>query len=85
MVDQANNKCRVDNMVPEPLMNQVIEVKEIFEEELSFSHVYREFNVIVDQLSKESLLLHESNLFEQDFRGGTQVSASKRPLYFLDT
>jgi hypothetical protein len=35
-------------MVPGPLMNQVLEVKEIFEEELSFSHVYRELNVIVD-------------------------------------
>jgi ribonuclease HI len=76
MVNWANNQCRMDNLLLVPLMNQFLEVKEKFED-ISFSHVFREFNSIADQLSKEALLLQEGLLYEQEFRGGTLISASE--------
>jgi hypothetical protein len=57
-------------------MNQFLEVKEKFKD-ISFSYVFREFNSIANQLSKEAILLQEGLLYEQEFRGGTLISASE--------
>jgi len=74
MVDWKNKKCRIENLVLEPIMNQVLEV-------ISISHVYQEFNIIVDQLSKEALLLQDGYFSEQEFGGGTQVSTFDKALF----
>jgi hypothetical protein len=80
MVNWANNQCRMDNLLLVPLMNQFLEAKEKFED-ISFSRVFREFNSIADQLSKEALLLQQGLLDEQEFRGGALISASEWTLF----
>jgi hypothetical protein len=73
LIDWENNKCRIENMLLVPTMNQVLEVKCNFYD-LSFTHIYKELNTKVDQLSEEVMLLQEGFLYEQEFRGGTQIS-----------
>jgi hypothetical protein len=50
MVDWANLKWRINNLLLETLMMHFLQVKESYET-LSFSHIYREFNLLADQLS----------------------------------
>jgi ribonuclease HI len=76
----ANNKYQTGNLTLVPIMNQVMEVKNRFEE-ISFNHIYREYNTKADQLSKETLLMQEGILFEQEFRRGSQISIHERSLY----
>jgi hypothetical protein len=43
-------------MLLDPIMNHFLEVKRNFED-ISCTHVYREFNTITNQLFKEDLIL----------------------------
>jgi hypothetical protein len=61
LMDWENNKCKIENMLLVPIMNQVMQVKINFHD-LYFTCIYREFNSKVDQLSKEELLLQEGVL-----------------------
>lgn len=40
LMDWANSKCRIDNILLAPIMNQVLEVKQQFDG-ISFVHIYR--------------------------------------------
>jgi hypothetical protein len=51
-----NNKCRIESMMLITIMNQVMGVKSRFEE-ITFTHIYREFNTKVGQLSKGAILM----------------------------
>jgi hypothetical protein len=50
-LDWENNKCIIENMLLVPIMSQVMEVKSSFDD-LSFTHIYREFNTKSNTLSK---------------------------------
>ena len=78
----GNNKWRIENTLLTLIMNKVLEVKNGFND-ISFHHIYREFNSKVNQLSKEALLLQKGFLSKQEFRGGTQITNSERSLYFV--
>ena len=54
-------------MVLEPTMERVLEKISHFEQ-ISFAHIYRDFNHKVDQLSKEALGLQEGILLENEVR-----------------
>jgi hypothetical protein len=45
-------------MVLEPIMERILEIRELFEE-VSFTHISREFNHKVGHLSNEALTLEE--------------------------
>jgi hypothetical protein len=51
-------KSKISNLELGPILDRIMEKKLIFEE-VSFAHVYQEFNHKVDQLSKEALILEE--------------------------
>lgn len=53
-----------------PILDRIMEKKLIFEE-VSFAHVYREFNHKVDQLSKEALILEEGCLLGLEIKDHT--------------
>jgi hypothetical protein len=63
MVNWVNNKCRIDNLVLELITNKIWVVKGRFEV-LCFTHVYRESNLVIDQLSNEAFSLQVGNLIE---------------------
>ena len=50
-----NGKSNISNLELGPISNRIME-KQLFFEEASFAHVYREFNHKDDQLSKEALI-----------------------------
>jgi hypothetical protein len=50
-------------------------------EEISFTHVYREFNHRVDTLSKEALTVQEGVLIEQEFRDNSPQAVVQKVLF----
>jgi hypothetical protein len=56
VIDWAKNKCDIDNLLLNPSMNQILEIKISFDN-ISFYHIFREYNTKIDQLAKEAILL----------------------------
>jgi hypothetical protein len=56
-----------------PIFNRIMEKKLVFEE-VSFSHVYQEFNHKVDQLSKETHILEEGFLLVHEIKDYTPTN-----------
>jgi len=48
---------------------------------ISFNHVYRQFNIEVDALSKKALVLQEGSFWVMEYRESTITSISKHFLF----
>jgi hypothetical protein len=70
LMDWENGKSNISNLELGPIFNRIMENKIVFEE-VSFAHVYREFNHKVDQLSKEALILEEVFLLVHEIKDHT--------------
>jgi hypothetical protein len=73
VIDWDNDKIRVDNLELGPIKRACGEMKRTFEW-ISFAHISREMNVLVDGLSKQALLLHEGTYVEEEFNEGVLLS-----------
>jgi len=62
-ISWCNNQCIISNLTLPPILDRVLEARSRFQN-ISFEHVYREFNSKADALLKKALLLEE----------GTQIS-----------
>jgi hypothetical protein len=60
-MEWTNGKSNISILELGPILDRIMENKLIFEE-VSFAHVYGEFNHKVDHLSKEALVLEEGCL-----------------------
>jgi hypothetical protein len=58
LMDWDNRKIRIENLGLGPIMLRVSEVKSQFSA-ITFSHIFREFNVQADSLSKDALSMRE--------------------------
>lgn len=67
LMNWANGKNRIKNLGWSPIMYRVSKVKIQFIE-ISLTHIFREFNLQADSLSKDALLMHEGILSEQEFK-----------------
>jgi ribonuclease HI len=82
LMDWENGKNQITNMALSPIMELCLEKKKIFEE-ISFSHVYREFNYKADKLSKEALILQEGHLIEQEFRDNIPLDENPKVTFLM--
>jgi hypothetical protein len=76
LIDWANGKNMIINLVLSLVMSRVVEIKRRFEA-ISSLHIYWEFNIKANQLSKEALYLQEGIITIQEFRDGALVSESR--------
>jgi ribonuclease HI len=60
VMDWANGKAQI-------ILERILEIRALFEE-VSFAHIFREFNHKVDHLSKEALALEEGMLSVQEVK-----------------
>jgi hypothetical protein len=67
LMDWENGKSNISNLDLGPIFHRIME-KKIFFGDVSFDHVYRDFNPKVDQLSKEALILEEVFLLVHDIK-----------------
>jgi hypothetical protein len=70
LMEWKNGKSDISNFDLGSIFNRIMEKKLIFEE-VSFAHVYREFNHKIDELSKEALILEEVFLRVHDIKEHT--------------
>jgi ribonuclease HI len=73
LIDWENGKSIIYNLDLGPILDRIMEKKLIFEE-VSFSHVYREFKHKDDQLSKEALILEEGCLLVHEIKDHTPTN-----------
>ena len=72
-MDWKNGKRNIFNPEMGPILDRIMENKLVFEE-VSFAHVYREFNHKDDQLSKETPILEEGCLHIQEIKDHTPTN-----------
>lgn len=80
MIEWANQHYNIKKLALIPILNQVIEVKNKFDD-LTFTHIFQDFNTQADNLYIDSLRFQESTLTEHAFGGGTLLSAAESVLY----
>jgi ribonuclease HI len=68
VVDWFNGKCQINNLVLSPLLDKIREVGSLFGI-LFVEHLYREFNTMVDGLSKDFVAQQEGLLLSHEFNG----------------
>jgi hypothetical protein len=67
LVDWAIGKSQIQNLVLELIVERIVGLRALFED-ISFAHIYRNFNHKAYQLSKEALRLEEGVLNVQEYR-----------------
>lgn len=79
IMDRANVRCHIENLVILPTMNRILEVKVKFSE-ISFSCIYRNF---ANKLFKKALSMQEDLLSKQEFKKGVSLPESVQYLYAM--
>ena len=77
LMDWENGKIYSLNMTLYPIITKYLEEKMQFEE-VSFAHSFKEFISKADNLSKETRLMQEGTLVEQELRGNFLFDESLR-------
>ena len=73
IVDQVNRKCTLQVLFLESWELKIKELQEGFQE-LHLSRIYKEFNILADSLSKETLALEEGSFLVNYFVDNFLVS-----------
>jgi ribonuclease HI len=79
VLDWANGKSNITNMLLRPIMDRIQVLKGDFDE-IYFIHVYREFNHKAYTLSKEALTVQEGVLIEQEVKDNTPQEVVQKVL-----
>jgi hypothetical protein len=69
VIEWMNGSYRIENITMGPLLDQVMVAAAHFDE-ISFTHVKRRFNFVVDDLSKEAVFGQQGSVLVEDHREG---------------
>ena len=69
LIDWSNDKNMIENLVLSSVMRKFVEIKRRFASSV-FLHIYWEFNIKVEQFSKDAFSLQKGIIIVQKFRDG---------------
>ena len=82
IIDWVNGKSRLQVMILILWKQKIRELIVLFEN-ISFKHVYSEFNHLADQLFKEALRIEEGHIQYQEFQGKYMIDQGQLQIFQL--